>query len=79
MKFPVSGIPFKLTYIVVTVLHEEGNAFAVDIIPSRGFQQPVAQAAYIAKQLAVPEGPLGGRVHHNGRVWVMARDCLEDR
>lgn len=79
MKFPVYRIPFKLTYIVVTVFHEEGNALAVDVIPSRGFQQPGAQAAYIAKQLAVPEGPLGGRVDHDGRVWVMARDGLEDR
>lgn len=70
---------FKLTYIVVAVLHEEGNALAMDVIPACGFEQPVAHPAHIAKQLAVPEGPLGGRVDDHGRVRVMARDGLKDR
>lgn len=79
MNFPVSRIPFKLTYIVVTILHEEGNALAVDVVPSCGFQQPVAHAAHIAKQLAVLECSLGGRVDHHGRVWIVARNGLEHR
>lgn len=70
---------FKLTYIVVAVLHEEGNALAVDVVLACRFEEPVAHPAHIAKELAVPERPLGGRVDDHSRVRVMARDGLEDR
>lgn len=72
-----SRLLFKLTYIVVAVLHEEGNALAVDVIPACGLEEPVAHPAHVAKQLAVPEGPLGGRVDDHGRLRVMTRDGLE--
>lgn len=77
MNCRLSGLLFKLTYIVVAVLHEEGNALAVNVIPACGLEQPVAHPAHIAKQLAVPEGPLGSRVDDHRRVRVMARDGLE--
>lgn len=50
---------FKLTYIVVAVLHKEGNTLAVDVVLACRFEEPVAHPAHVAKQLAVPESPLG--------------------
>jgi hypothetical protein len=69
----------RLTHIVVAVLDQESNAFAVDFAFTRGLIQAVPDLAYIAQQLSVPEPAPAVRMDHDGRVWVMAGDCLEYR
>ena len=67
-----------LTYIIVAVLYQKGDALAVEIRPPGGVAQTVPGLADVGQQLAVPEAAAAAGVYDDGRVRVMAHDGLED-
>lgn len=68
-----------LTHIVVAVLDQKRNTFAIDVVPPGGLIQTVSNFADIAQQLPISEPAPAVRVDNGNRVRVMAGDSLEYR
>ena len=67
-----------LTYVVVAVFHEEGDAVSVEVLPPRSLAQAVPGPAYVTEQLPVLEAPAGHGVYHGSGLRVVAGDGVEE-